>query len=131
MKKGTLLHSQISRIVAEMGHGDSLVICDAGLPIPRHVERIDLALRAGLPGFLETLAVVLAELEVESAVIASELSEKNAEVFRGLSALLPPDITSSVTHERFKLLTANSRALIRTGECSPYANVILHSGVVF
>ena len=114
-----------------MGHGDMLIICDAGLPIPLHVERIDLALSAGKPGFIETLDVVLSELCVESATIAGELETKNPSLFDQLRGLLSPDITAQVSHEEFKFLSSKARAIVRTGECSPYGNVILHSGVVF
>ncbi len=34
MKKGALLNSEISHVVSRLGHTDSLVICDAGLPVP-------------------------------------------------------------------------------------------------
>ena len=35
------------------------------------------------------------------------------------------------THEQFKQETAESQAVIRSGECSPYANIILCAGVTF
>ena len=38
---------------------------------------------------------------------------------------------TKVSHEEFKKLTKESKAVVRTGECSPYANIILKSGVVF
>jgi D-ribose pyranase len=36
-----------------------------------------------------------------------------------------------VSHEEFKRLTNNVKAVIRTGEVTPYANCILQAGVIF
>lgn len=133
MKKGKLLNSYISAIIAEMGHTDMLVIADAGLPIPEGVERIDLAVTEGVPDFVTVLETVLAELQVEKVTIAEEIKTKNGAVYMDiLSALADePVVKEYVPHEIFKGYTENAKAIIRTGECSPYANIILHSGVVF
>src|SRR2546427_5954301 len=72
MKRGTLLHPELSRVIARLGHGDALVIADAGLPIPAGVERIDLAFAPGKPAFMDVLEAVLAVVEVERAVLAQE-----------------------------------------------------------
>ena len=81
MKKTMLLNAQLSRCIASLGHTESLTICDAGLPIPLSVERIDLALTAGVPSFLQTLDTVITEMYVERVVIAEEIKEKNPEIF--------------------------------------------------
>ena len=36
-----------------------------------------------------------------------------------------------VSHQAFKQQTQTTRAVIRSGECSPYANIILFAGVTF
>jgi len=74
MKKHGLLHAELSRLVAALGHHDLLVIGDAGLPVPKGVPVIDLALRPGVPGFVETLATVLGELVVQEGVIDVEMA---------------------------------------------------------
>lgn len=131
MKKTTLLNSELSYVIATLGHTDSLVVADAGLPIPPETERIDLALTAGVPGALETLRVVLAEMKVERAVLAEEVKTRNPKFLDGVRALLPDVELIFVPHEEFKELTGTARAVVRTGEFSPYANIILYSGVVF
>ena len=73
MKKTVLLNAPISRVVSLLGHGDALCVGDAGLPVPNCVERIDLAVYAGLPSFLDTLSAITSEMSVERVVIASEL----------------------------------------------------------
>ncbi|WUR11418.1 D-ribose pyranase [[Empedobacter] haloabium] len=130
MKKGPVLNIALSRLIASLGHGDMVVIGDAGLPVPPGVPVIDLALTHGVPGFLQTLTTVLAEMQVERHVLADELAAKNMKVAAGIAALGLPG-RDSVPHDEFKRLTASARAIVRTGECTPYANIILVAGVVF
>lgn len=131
MKKTTLLNSQISAVIARMGHMDTLTIGDAGLPIPEGPERIDLALKLGVPAFLETLQTVLAELCVQKVTIAAEMREINAELYQVMQQMFADIVIEEVPHAEFKKLTGASKAVIRTGECRPYANIILESGVTF
>ena len=114
-----------------MGHLDTLVIADAGLPIPSETLRIDLALTQGVPGAIQTLKVVLDELKVEEVIIAEEARERNPKFLAEVQELLPGVPVKFVSHVDFKARTASARAIVRTGEFAPYANVILVSGVVF
>lgn len=131
MKKTTLLHSELSYTIATLGHMDTLVIADAGLPIPAETARIDLALTRGVPGAAQTLQVVLEELKVEKAILAEEVKERNPQFLALVQEMLPGVTVEFVPHTDFKARTASARAVVRTGEFSPYANVILVSGVVF
>lgn len=131
MKRTTLLHAELSEVIARLGHGDMLVIGDAGLPIPDGPRRIDLAVSANLPGFLDVLKAVLSEMQVESAVLADEIVARNPAVNAATLQLLGNTPVARMSHEDFKVLSARARAIVRTGEFSPYANVILRAGVVF
>lgn len=131
MKKSTLINSEISYEISKMGHTDSIVVCDSGLPIPSGVKRIDLALKKGLPTFLDTLDTILEELEVEEVVIAKEIIEASNDLYREIEKRFSNITITTVSHEDFKMLTKESKAIVRTGEFTPYANIILKSGVVF
>ncbi|UCG25609.1 MAG: D-ribose pyranase [Chloroflexota bacterium] len=131
MKKGQLLNQPISAIVAGMGHMDELAIADAGLPIPSATPRIDLALTQDVPRFVDTVRVVLTELQVERAVVAEEMRDVSPTVFEAIKALLGDAPIETVPHESFKARTESATAVIRTGEFTPYANIILIAGVVF
>ena len=133
MKKHGILNSQLSRIIATLGHTDRLVVCDCGLPIPRHAEVVDLALVKNVPRFLDTVRVILDEMHVERAVIASEADTASPELCRELLEMLRGIPVDRVPHEEFKRTTAQNgnTAFVRTGEATPYANVILISGVDF
>ena len=125
-KKNTLLNSEISYIISTMGHTDMLVIGDAGLPIPDSTERVDLALVRG-----KTLQVVLSELQVERVILAHKTQTVKPQFEADVRGMLPGVQVDFVTHEELKRLSARARAVVRTGECKPYANVILVSGVAF
>jgi D-ribose pyranase len=131
LKKKGILNPALSEVVASMGHFDQITVCDAGLPIPLTVERIDLAVAENLPGFIEVVRVVAQELEVQRIVVAEEALARNPGIVETLQSIFKNIEITYVTHESFKLLTQKSRAIVRTGECSPYANVILESGVIF
>jgi D-ribose pyranase len=131
MKKSGLLNQPLSNIIAGIGHQDTLVIADAGLPIPLTTTRIDLAIREGLPPFLDTLQAVLDEMAVEEAIIAQEIIENSPEMYAALQELLGNIPIKMIPHEEFKQRTELARAVVRTGEFTPFANVILVAGVVF
>ncbi|OQY38974.1 D-ribose pyranase [Candidatus Atribacteria bacterium 4572_76] len=131
MKKNGILNPQLNRVISEMGHRDMLIIADAGLPIPKEVERVDLTLKNGIPSFTEVLRAVLSELEVEEAYVAKEIKEKNPQTLNLVSSLIGIGEVKFITHEELKELSKQARAIVRTGECSPYANIILISGVTF
>ncbi len=131
MKKRGILHPQLSRVIAELGHTDTIVIADAGLPIPNGPARIDLAVVEGVPPFLTVLQAVLDDMQVEEATIAEEMAELSPELYEQVMDMLGSVPVNQVLHQAFKLRTRDARAVIRTGEFTPYANVILHAGVVF
>lgn len=131
MKKMGILNSELSALISQLGHTDQIVICDAGLPIPDFVTRIDLAIVPGLPSFAEVVQAILLEMQVEKAIVADELAAAQPALLDKLKESLPDVQWGSVSHEAFKQLTKEAKAIIRTGECSPYANVILQSGVTF
>lgn len=131
MKKTGLLNRDLSAIVAAMGHYDRLVVCDAGFPIPPDVDYVDLTLRANEPTVLEVVQLLLEELEVEQVRFASEALQPIPERQDELSGLLPNADVRDLPHEEFKRLARDARAVVRTGDFTPYANVMLISGVVY
>lgn len=131
MKKHGILNSDIARILASLGHTDTLCVADCGLPIPQTVERIDISLKHGFPGFLESLAIIAEDMVVEHLTLAEEIKQQNPQVLEQVEAIFPGIGIAFVAHETFKELTKACHAIVRTGEATPYANIILHSGVNF
>lgn len=139
MKKGVLLNSLISSVISRLGHTDKITIADAGLPIPPSVERIDLALTQGIPDFMSVLQTVTHEMQIEAVMLAEEIKTINPSLFNEIISYLhlleqeqkKPIQIIYVSHEAFKKQLTENRAVIRTGECTPYANIVLFSGVTF
>lgn len=129
MKRAGVLNAELAMALATLGHTDTIVIGDCGLPRPDGVRTIDLALVAGIPSFADVLRVVADELVIEAALIASEAYERNPEVADLVRSIVPAP--EAVPHEEFKRRCAATRLFIRTGEATPYANVILRCGVPF
>jgi D-ribose pyranase len=131
VKKIGILNQPISSVIAGLGHTDTLVVADAGLPVPQETQRIDLALVEGVPGLLDTLRAVLTEMQVERAVVAEEMLETSPGFYEAVERLLGDVPIEAVPHSAFRERTRLARAVIRTGEFTPYANIILVAGVVF
>ena len=133
MKNQGILNSDISRVLSYMGHTDTLCIGDCGLPIPDEVERIDLALCFGEPTFMRTLEIVAGDMKVEKIVLAEEIKEKNPDVLGKIQTYFASqDVeVEFVPHTELKARTHDCKAVIRTGETTPYANIILQSGCIF
>lgn len=132
MKKGKIINSELISEISKLGHTQYLVICDAGLPIPKGVSLIDLAVTGGLPSFIEVFTSIKEELIFEKVILASEIKEKNDGLNSKIIELLSEEIqTEYVNHKTFKELTSNANVIVRTGEKTPYANIILVGGVDF
>lgn len=134
MKKTPLLNAALSAAIARLGHGDVLVIGDAGMPVPPGTPCIDLALTPGVPDFATTLQVVLAEMQVESHVVAEETFIAAPPGLATLEALHSAGVLGErtrVSHVALKALCKEARVQVRTGECQPYSNIALVAGVTF
>lgn len=128
MRKNGIINQPIASVIAGLGHTDTLVVADAGLPIPLETERIDLALEKGIPTFLDTLRVVLTEMHIEKAIVSEDILRVSPAVYQAIKDLVGDVPVETVPHSDFKAQTRFARAVIRTGEFTPYANVILVSG---
>lgn len=129
MKKNGILNAPLNAALSELGHYDTSVICDAGLPIPQDMKRIDLSLVPGVPGFIQTLAAVIGEIDVERVILAEEIKKDNPTMLQAIQKLLPGVEYEFVPHVEFKNRVSKGKFVIRTGEITPYSNIILVSGV--
>lgn len=128
MKKIGILNSDLSEVVAKMGHKDMLTVCDAGYPIPLQNRRIDLALRKDQPSFEDVLNVIASELQVEKVILASEAKQFNPGVESIIKKVFPQAQIEMYSHEDFKEMARASKAIVRTGEFTVYSNAILIAG---
>lgn len=128
MKNHGVIHPDLVRALARLGHKDEVLICDAGFPIPLGIERIDLAYRLGSPNFADVVGTIVGDIVVESVVVADESSD---DLVGWLKSTTESGSTERVTHAQLKERAGRSRVVVRTGETTPYTNVILVAGVAF
>ncbi len=129
MRREGILNAQLAGALARPGHTDTPVLRDAGLPIPPSPEVVDLAFRFGVLPFETVLSGILEELVVEGATAADETEAQNPRSYELLQTRLPD--LKLVHHEKLRRLVAGAKLVIRTGEATPYSNVILRCGVPF
>ncbi|MFV0135892.1 D-ribose pyranase [Streptomyces sp. HMX87] len=129
MKKSGILNRHLCGALAEPGHGDGVLVCDAGMPVPDGPRVVDLAFRAGVPSFAEVLDGLPAELVTEGATAEEEVCRANPEAATLLAGHFPS--LDLVPHEHLKRLSVSARLIVRTGGARPYANVLLRCGVFF
>lgn len=129
MKRHGMINSHITKILTDLGHTDTIVIADAGLPVPSDVLKIDLSLKLGVPSFEDVVITVLEDMATEKIVIASEMKERNQKAYELMEK--QNILVEEVSHEQLKMLTSKAKVVIRTGEATPYANCILQAGVIF
>lgn len=130
MKKQGILNPALAAGIARLGHTQKVVIADCGLPLPAGAPVVDLTLVRGVPRFTEVLSAVLDEIVIEGALLADEARGSVVETWvrdrtPGLAAL------DHVPHEELKRLLPEASLLVRTGEDTPYANVVLTCSVPF
>lgn len=129
MRDSGLWHPRLAQLVVALGHGELLAVADAGLPVPPGVEIVDLVWSRGEPGFVPVVRAIVAELVVEHATVAAELADEK--LGRDLRDALATTPVSRVAHEELKAMVRRARAVVRTGEDTPFANVVLRAGVAF
>jgi D-ribose pyranase len=131
MKKSGILNPEICKVVAQMGHFDLLAICDAGMPIAECVTRIDVSVKQNIPSFIDVLDAVLNDLEIQKVFIAKEMESRNQKQYSRVKERFRHTEIKEICHEEIKTMLSSVRAVIRTGEFTPYSNIILESSVVF
>lgn len=131
MKKRGIINAQLAGLIAGLGHKDTFMIADGGMPIPGGVEIVDLALCGGVPTFRQVMDAVLDETEIEFYTLAEEIVEKNPELLSYIEEKLPGLQREMVSHTELKEMSKEIKFAVRTGEFTPYPNIILRSGVAF
>ncbi|MCW0953679.1 D-ribose pyranase [Weissella ceti] len=134
MRKTNLLNTQLSNAISEMGHTQWLTIGDAGLPILNDGRKIDLSVIRGLPKFIDVLTATLSEMKVQTIYLAEEIKDNNPEQLAAIESVIDSDVEIVwVEHEKLKAMSRddNNIATVRTGEVTPYSNIVLESNVDF
>ena len=131
MKRNGIVNSEISKVLSYMRHTDLICISDLGLPCPNNIKTIDLSLKLGYPSFLDVLSEIIKDMKIERIILAEEIKNNNKEVYNKILNMFENISIEYVSHNDFKQKTFDCKAIIRTGEATPYANIILQSACIF
>ncbi|PZE22965.1 D-ribose pyranase [Curtobacterium sp. MCBD17_028] len=127
MKRAGILNAELNAGLSHLGHGDLVVVADCGLPIPPGVPLVDLAVVHGVPRFEDVLDALLGDAVFQDCIAAEEVVGTEAEGW--ITARF--DGVRHVDHEALKRMSAGAKLFVRTGEATPFANVVLVCGVPF
>lgn len=131
MRREGILNPALESAIAAVGHTEYLVVGDCGLPMPGEANILDLSLVRGIPTFMQVLDAVKGEMVIESFIYAEEAETANPGIVEQIRQALPDVPSVKMSHENFKKETQRAKTVIRTGEYSSYANIILVGGVNF
>lgn len=131
MKKQGVLNAQLAGYIAGLGHKDLFMVADAGMPIPKGVPLVDLAVCGGVPTFQQVMDAILQETVVEHYTLANEIVSKNPELLVYIQQKLQGVPYDKIPHLQLKELSAKVKFAVRTGEFTPFPNIICRAGVAF
>ena len=124
-----LLNRNVAAAVARLGHGDEMIICDAGFAIPDGVEVIDLSIGVNLPTVEVVLEEVLKHHSIEKLIVAEATKEHSPSKLEKIRGLLPKDLPmESIPHPELKQRAKSVKTVIRTGDFCAFSNFLLVSG---
>ena len=130
MQRGLILNAELNHAIATMGHGDLMIVCDAGFPIPRDAWRIDLALTQDVPDLQTVLSAISQGLVAEKVAYAAEMTVNNVPLWDKVKALFPDADHSTVAHsDILGAIASSAKCIVRTGAFDPWGNILLYSGV--
>lgn len=130
MRRGLILNSELGHAISSMGHGDLMIVCDAGFPIPSSVWRIDLALTQDVPDLETVLTAISQELIAEKVAYAAEMADNNPVLLGKVKRIFADSDLATLPHSQILTEMAyKAKAIVRTGAFDPWGNILLYSGV--
>ncbi len=129
MKEVGIVNRELARVISEQGHGDLLMVVDAGFAIPKGADVVDISLSENCPMVIDTLKELKKFFSVEKLIFANDTKSVSPSLFNSIRKLFGKGIpVEMVTHPQIKEMSHKVKAVIRTGDFTAYANVILVSG---
>ena len=131
MLKRGILNPQINSLLARVRHTNILVIADRGFPFWPMIETVDLSLVDDIPTVLQVLNAIRPDFDICEIFMAQEFKAENTQkVLKQFAAAMAGIPVTFEPHVDFKKRVPGAIGLIRTGDTTQYANMILVSGRV-
>lgn len=130
MNRGLILNAELSHAIASMGHGDLMIVCDAGFPIPSSAWRIDLAIVQDVPDLETVLAAIGRAFIAEKVSYAAEMADNNPRLLEKVKRIFADSEHFATPHQQILTeMALKAKVIVRTGAFDPWGNILLYSGV--
>ncbi len=130
MNRGPILNSELSHAIASMGHGDLMIVCDAGFPIPRDAWRVDLALIQDVPDLETVLTAISGSFIAEKVAYAAEMAQNNPRLLEKVKRIFAEAEHATIPHSQILGgIAKQAKVIVRSGAFDPWGNILLYSGV--
>lgn len=130
MNRSRLLNASLAHAIASMGHGDLMIVCDAGFPIPTTAWRIDLAIVPDVPDLATVLGAIAEAFIAEKVAYADTLPTNNAPLLRRIREIFADAEHTMLPHQVIlSEMAPKAKVIVRTGAFDPWGNILLYSGV--
>ena len=128
MLKTGILNPQINWLLSRVRHTNTLVLADRGFPFWPMIETVDISLVDDVPTVLAVLRAIRPNFQIGKAWMAKEFLQQNgAKIRSAFAEALRGVKVTHLPHIQFKKRVPRAIGLIRTGDTTPYANIILES----
>ncbi|AJY44933.1 RbsD/FucU domain-containing protein [Martelella endophytica] len=123
-----ILHPGLAQAMATVGHGDIVLVTDAGFPIPKDANRIDLGFYAGLPDVIDILKMLRKEMFVEAIGFDTAVRDRHPDLYKTFQDIYTgagaPFL--AIPHEELvEVVAPKAKVIIRSGSFNAWANVAL------
>jgi D-ribose pyranase len=126
--KNGILNPAINSLLSRVRHTNTLVIADRGFPFWLQIETIDISLVHGVPRVLDVFKAIQTNFVIGKVVMAEEFRAANdPETVRSFVSCFGNIATVFEPHLQFKQRVPSAIGLIRTGDTTEYANILLES----
>jgi D-ribose pyranase len=127
--KTGILNPAINSLLSRVRHTNMLVIADRGFPFWPQIETVDISLVDDIPRVLDVLRSLSKNFVIAHAFMAEEFLSVNSDATKThYASALSGVPVSYEPHPIFKKRVPQAIGLIRTGDTTQYANLILESG---
>jgi D-ribose pyranase len=131
MIRNGILNPQINDLLARVRHTNLLVISDRGFPYWPMIETVDISLVDGIPTVLQVLNAIRPNFDICEIFMANEFKLENTpQVQQQFADAMQGIPLTFEAHIEMKKRVPNAIGLIRTGDTTQYANLVLMSGRV-
>lgn len=129
MKRGGIINHGLSEVIARLGHGQILMVADAGCPIPLSTRCIDLSIVKGVPTLEQVLSIIDTEIITEKVMFAHQVKTNNPKLYEVLQRIFSDADFEGIDHANIIGKYAHQAvAIVRTGDYNPWGNIVLVAG---